>query len=212
MFRSLRFFGVLAMLSFIAAAATGPLVVTAQQTAEADKPTLFGALKWRSLGPARGGRSIAVAGSAARPNEYYFGATGGGLWKTINGGATWTPVTDGHLTSSSVGAVAVAPSNPDVVYIGTGESELRGNIAQGDGVYKSTDAGKTWAHVGLTDSQTIAKIRVHPGNPDVVYVGAFGHPAGPNKERGLFRSQDRGNTWQNVPYRSDKAGEIALNS
>src|SRR5213593_1533452 len=116
----------------------------AQAPADAAKPGPFGALKWRNIGAARGGRSIAVAGSAARPNEYYFGATGGGLWKTTNGGVTWTVVTDGQLTSSSVGAVAIAPSNPDIVYLGTGESELRGNIAQGDGVYKSTDAGKTW--------------------------------------------------------------------
>src|SRR6478752_6045837 len=126
--------------------------------APAAKPLPFGALKWRSVGPARGGRSIAAAGSAARPNEYYFGATGGGLWKTTNGGVTWTAVTDGQLTSASVGAVAIAPSNPDIVYIGTGESELRGNIAQGDGVYKTADAGKTWTHVGLVESQTIAKI------------------------------------------------------
>src|SRR5262245_64924583 len=109
----------------------------------------FGVLRWRSLGPLRGGRSIAAEGTVARPNEYYMGATGGGLWKTTDSGTTWRPVTDGHIHSSSVGAVDVAPSNPDVVYIGTGESEIRGNIIQGDGVYKSTDGGKTWAHVGL---------------------------------------------------------------
>src|SRR6476469_8540341 len=147
-------------------------------------PSLYAGMRWRSVGPSRGGRSIAVAGSAARPNEYYFGATGGGLWKTINGGVTWNAMTDGQITSSSVWAVAVAPSNPDVVYIGMGESELRGNIAQGDGVYKSTDAGKTWTHVGLADTQVIAKIRVHPTNPDLVYVAVFGHPAGPSSERG----------------------------
>src|SRR5207249_8780422 len=137
-------------------------------------PSLYSSLHWRNIGPNLGGRSLAVAGSVTRPNEYYFGATGGGLWKTTNGGVTWTVVTDGQLTSSSVGAVAIAPSNPDVVYLGTGESELRGNIAQGDGVYKSTDAGKTWTHIGLADTQTIAKIRVHPSNPDIVYVAAFG--------------------------------------
>ena len=196
MFRSVRFLGVVALVSFVGAAAVGPLIVAARQTPDADKPApaLFGALKWRSLGPARGGRSIAVAGSAARPNEYYFGAAGGGLWKTTNGGVTWSAVTDGQLTSSSVGAVAVAPSNPDVVYIGTGESELRGNIAQGDGVYKSTDAGKTWTHTGLVETQTIAKIRVHPTNPDLVYAAALGHPAGPSSERGIFRSKDGGKT------------------
>src|SRR5262249_33131433 len=109
----------------------------------------FGALRWRSLGPARGGRSIAVAGSTSRPNEYYMGATGGGLWKTTDGGTTWKPVTDGQIHSSSVGAIAIAPSNPDIVYIGTGESEIRGNIIQGDGAYRTTDGGKTWASIGL---------------------------------------------------------------
>src|SRR5215472_3049156 len=115
----------------------------------------FGALRWRNIGPDRGGRSIAVAGSSSRPLEYYFGATGGGLWKTVDGGISWKAITDGQLTSSSVGAIAVAPSNPDIVYIGMGESELRGNIAQGDGVYKSADGGKKWEHVGLDDTQVV---------------------------------------------------------
>src|SRR5215831_11472250 len=115
--------------------------------------TLFRGMEWRSIGPNRGGRSIAAAGSASRPLEYYFGATGGGLWKTSDGGESWRPVTDGQLHSSSVGAVAVAESNPDVVYIGMGETEFRGNIMQGDGVYKSTDGGKTWSHVGLEQTQ-----------------------------------------------------------
>ena len=110
--------------------------------------SVFNALKWRNIGPVRGGRSLACAGSAARPLEYYFGAVGGGLWKTTDGGTTWKPVTDGQLTSSSVGALAVSESNPDVVYIGMGETELRGNIMQGDGVYKSVDAGKTWQKAG----------------------------------------------------------------
>src|SRR3954465_15554574 len=122
-------------------------------------PSVFASLTWRSIGPPRGGRSIASAGSSARPLEYYFGAVGGGLWKTTDGGTAWRPVTDGQLHSSSVGAVAVSESNPDVVYIGMGEVELRGNIMQGDGVYKSVDAGKTWKHVGLADSQTISRIR-----------------------------------------------------
>jgi photosystem II stability/assembly factor-like uncharacterized protein len=184
---------------------------SAQSAPPAAKPKPFGALSWRNLGPARGGRSLAVAGSTARPNEYYFGATGGGLWKTTNGGATWSVVTDGQLTSASVGAVAVSPSNPDIVYIGMGESELRGNIAQGDGVYKSTDAGKTWTHSGLVETQVISKIRIHPTNPDIVFAAALGHPAGPNAERGIFRSKDGGKTWEKVLFRDDKTGGIEIN-
>src|SRR5438128_1410325 len=161
----------------------------------------FGALRWRSVGPPRGGRSIAVAGSVARPNEYYMGATGGGLWKTTDGGTTWRPVTDGSpITSSSVGAVAVAPSNPDIVYIGAGEADIRGNIIQGDGAYKSIDAGKTWTKVGLVETQNISKIRVHPTNPDFVYVAAFGHHAAANPERGVFRSKDGGKTWEKILF------------
>src|SRR5947199_5175083 len=171
----------------------------------------FGALRWRSIGPNRGGRSIAVAGSAARPLEYYFGATGGGLWKSVDGGTTWRPVTDGQITSSSVGAVAVAASNPDVVYIGTGESEIRGNIAPGDGVYKTTDGGKTWTHIGLVETQNVSKIRVHPSNPDIVFVAAFGHHAAPNNERGIFRSKDGGKTWEQVLFRDPKTGGIEIN-
>jgi photosystem II stability/assembly factor-like uncharacterized protein len=170
----------------------------------------FGPLHWRSVGPERGGRSIAVAGSTARPFEYYFGATGGGLWKTTDGGATWRPVTDGQITSSSVGAVAVAPSNPDIVYIGTGEADIRGNIIQGDGAYKSIDAGKTWTRIGLTETQNISKIRVDPKNPDLVYVAVFGHHAAPNPERGVFRSKDGGKTWEKILYRDDKTGAIEL--
>ena len=147
--------------------------------------SIFASLQWRSIGPPRGGRSIASAGSPSRPNEYYFGAAGGGLWKTTDGGLTWRPVTDGQLQSSSVGAVAVSESNPDVVYIGMGETELRGNIMQGDGVYKSTDAGKTWKHVGLADTQAISRIRVHPTNPDIVYVSALGPSL--RRERGARR-------------------------
>src|SRR5271167_2275142 len=164
---------------------------------------LFSSLKWKNIGPNRGGRSIASAGSDARPLEYYFGAVGGGLWKTTDGGQTWKPVTDGQIHSSSVGSVAVAPSNPDIVYIGMGETELRGSILQGDGVYKSTDAGKTWRHIGLEDTQAISRIRVDPQNPDIVYVAALGHPYAANQQRGVFRSRDGGAHWERVLFRSD---------
>jgi photosystem II stability/assembly factor-like uncharacterized protein len=178
--------------------------------AAAYDPAIFGGLQWRSIGPLRGGRSITSSGSPSRPNEYYFGAVGGGLWKTTDGGTTWRPVTDGQLHSSSVGAVAVSASNPDVVYIGMGETELRGNIMQGDGVYKSIDAGKTWKHVGLEDTQAISRIRVHPTNPDIVYVSALGHPYARNAERGVFRSKDGGATWQKILYSNDHSGAVDL--
>ncbi|MEJ2184407.1 MAG: glycosyl hydrolase [Gemmatimonadota bacterium] len=172
--------------------------------------SFFNTLTWRNIGPDRGGRSQAIAGSPSRPDEYYFGAVGGGVWKTTDGGETWRPVTDGQLNSSSVGAVAVSRSNPDVVYVGMGETELRGNIMQGDGVYKSTDGGKTWKHVGLTNTQAIARIRVSPTDPDLVYVAALGHPFGANPERGVFRSRDGGATWQKVLFVSDSAGAVDL--
>jgi photosystem II stability/assembly factor-like uncharacterized protein len=191
------------------AAATPQAQATSSPSASID-PALFSGLKWRSIGPNRGGRSQAVAGSDSRPLEYYFGATGGGVWKTTDGGQTWKPVTDKFLKTSSVGAIAVAASNPDVVYAGMGETELRGNIIQGDGVYKSADAGKSWTHVGLEKTQTIARIRVHPTNPDLVYVAALGNPYGPNAERGVFRSRDGGKTWERVLFRDDKTGAVDL--
>lgn len=186
------------------------LICAAAAAAEHFDASVFKALEWRNIGPQRGGRSITSAGSSSRPYEYYFGAVGGGLWKTTDGGTTWRPVTDGQIASSSVGAVAVAESNPDVVYIGMGETELRGNIMQGDGVYKSTDAGKTWKHVGLGDTQAISRIRIDPTNADVVYVSALGHPYGPNAERGVFRTRDGGKTWQKILYKSDRAGAVDL--
>ena len=154
-----------------------------------DKAILDG-LRWRSIGPERGGRSIAVAGVKGRPKDGYFGAVGGGLWKTIDGGLDWTPVTDNQITTSSVGAVAVSESNPDVLFIGTGESCIRGNIMPGDGVYKSADAGKTWQHVGFTGSDAISKIRIHPTDPNIVFVADFGKYGAPSDERGIFKTTD----------------------
>ena len=128
-------------------------------------------LKWREVGPFRGGRSVAVAGSAARPNEYYMGTTGGGVFKTLDGGQSWAPVTDKYF-GGTIGAVAVFPANPDIVYVGGGEFPMRGNVSHGDGVWKSTDAGKTWMSLGLAATRQISKVRVHPTNPDIVYVAA----------------------------------------
>jgi len=176
-------------------------------------PTLEDAyrmLEWRNVGPHRGGRSIAAAGHADRPFEYYFGAVGGGLWKTEDGGTTWRPVTDGQIGSSSVGAVAVAPSNPDIVYLGMGEGQLRANVMQGDGVYKSVNAGKTWTHLGLAATRTITALRVHPRNPDIVYAAALGDPFAENADRGVFRSRDGGKSWTKVLFRSAKTGAIDL--
>jgi photosystem II stability/assembly factor-like uncharacterized protein len=200
-------------LTVAAAAVTawpGGAPLAQQQTPEVYPDVMFGGLKWRSIGPARGGRSIAVAGSAARPHEYYFGATGGGLWKTVDGGTTWRPVSDKAFKTSSVGAVAVAESNPDVVYVGMGEAALRGNIIQGDGLYKTTDGGKTWTHAGLAETKVIARVRVHPKNPDLVYVAALGDPYASTPQRGVFRSRDGGKTWDRVLFRDEKSGAVDL--
>jgi photosystem II stability/assembly factor-like uncharacterized protein len=167
-------------------------------------------LAWRNLGPNRGGRSIAVAGSVSRPLEYYFGATGGGLWKTTDGGTTWQPTTDGRIGTASIGAVEVCQSNPDVLYMGTGETQLRGNVQSGDGVYKSTDAGKTWSHVGLREARNIGRVRVHPTNCDVAYAAAFGHFSEPNAERGIYRTTDGGQTWTQVLKRDEKTGGVDI--
>jgi len=184
---------------------------TANKTSVETIPlSFYEGLEWRNIGPNRGGRSLGSAGSPGRPNEYYFGATGGGLWKTVDGGNEWKAVTDGQVTSSSVGAVAVAETNPDIVYIGMGEVQLRGSITQGDGVYKTKDGGKTWRHLGLTETQAVARIRIHPTNPDIVYVAALGHPYGDNEERGVFKSTDGGNNWKKVLYVSPKAGAVDL--
>jgi photosystem II stability/assembly factor-like uncharacterized protein/DNA-binding FrmR family transcriptional regulator len=167
------------------------------------------AMKWRQVGPFRGGRALAVTGVAGDPETYYFGAVAGGVWKTANGGLTWTPMTD-KTGIMSVGAIAVAPSDPNVVYVGTGESCIRGNISYGDGMYKSVDGGKTWTHIGLEDSQHIARIVVHPQNPDILYVAALGHAYGSNDMRGVFKSNDGGKTWQKILFKDNKTGGIDL--
>ena len=182
------------------------LLLSTTMFAQEDSTSVLKGMTWRNIGPNRGGRSLGISGSPSRKNEYYFGAVGGGLWKTTDGGLNWKPVTDGQLTSSSVGAVAVSATNPDIIYIGTGETEFRGNIMQGDGVYKSIDGGKTWKNIGLKNTQSIARVRVHPTNPDIVYVSALGHAFGPNEDRGVFKTIDGGKTWTKVLYVNEKAG------
>jgi photosystem II stability/assembly factor-like uncharacterized protein len=171
-----------------------------------DQNTLKG-MKWRLVGPFRGGRVLTVAGIASDPNTYYFGAVAGGVWKTTNGGLSWSPLFDKEPVSS-IGSIAVAPSDPNVIYAGTGEACIRGDISYGDGVYKSLDAGKTWTHAGLEDTRHIGKVIVDPRHPEIVFVAALGHAFGPNEERGVFRSQDGGKTWQRVLYKDDKTGAI----
>ena len=200
---------VMAALVFCATALTSAQNNMLAQSQTID-PALLNAYRWRSIGPDRGGRSIAVAGVKGRPLEAYFGAVGGGLWKTIDAGNTWAPVTDGQINSSSVGAVAVADANPNVVYIGMGESCIRGNIMPGDGVYKSIDAGKTWAHVGFKNVDAISKIRIHPTNPDVVYVAAFGLYHGPSEERGVFKTSDGGKTWKRTLFKDARTGAVDI--
>src|SRR5579862_6480743 len=173
-------------------------------------PTILSWFKWRSIGPERGGRSIAISGVKGHPEIGYFGATGGGLWKTTDKGASWAPVTDFQIHSSSVGAVAVSETNVDEVFIGTGESCIRGNIQPGDGVYRSMDAGKTWKHVGFKDSDAISKIRIDPTNPQIVFVADFGKYSVDSPERGVYKSTDGGDTWRQVLSHDNKTGAVDL--
>ena len=174
-------------------------------------PSFYQAMEWRSIGPFRGGRSNASVGVPSQPGTFYFGGVGGGVWKTTDGGVTWANVTDGFLNTASVGAIAVAPSDENVVYVGMGEHAVRGVMtSHGDGVYKSTDAGRTWQHMGLPRSRAISRIRVHPDNPDHVYVAVQGAPYGPTQERGIYRSVDGGGIWENIRYVGETAGAADL--
>ncbi len=171
--------------------------------------SFYDGLHWRLIGPFRGGRAVAAAGVPGDPTTYYFGAVGGGIWKTTDGGMVWTPIFD-HQHVASIGTIAVAPSDPNVIYVGTGEADIRSSLSSGDGVYKSTDAGKTWRNIGLRDSKQIGRILVDPKNPDVVYVAVLGHAYGPNAERGVFRSRDGGQSWQKVLDKGPDTGATDL--
>ncbi|MEO5754257.1 MAG: glycosyl hydrolase [Chthoniobacterales bacterium] len=171
-------------------------------------PKLWSGMKWREIGPFRGGRGVAIEGVPGEPNTYYFGAVAGGVWKTTDGGANWKPMFDKQHSTSSIGALAVAPSEPNTIYAGAGESALRGNITYGDGVYKSVDGGRNWRNVGLKDSRHIGALIVHPDNPDIVFVAAIGHAFGPNEERGVFRTTDGGQTWTKVLGKDQNTGAI----
>ena len=167
---------------------------------------LLNNLKWRCIGPHRGGRVVAVAGDVSDPMTFYFGACAGGVWKTTDGGQYWQNISDGYFKTAAVGALAVSTSDPNVIYAGMGETSIRGNVSHGDGIYKSVDAGLSWQHMGLADTRHIGKIQIHPQNPDIVYVAALGHAFGPNNERGVYRSVDGGANWERVLYKSDRAG------
>jgi photosystem II stability/assembly factor-like uncharacterized protein len=196
-----RYFGFTALLcSLLMIANAAPVVAQVN-------PDLFGGMKWRQIGPFRGGRVVAVSGVPGDPATWYFGAVAGGVWKSSNAGYTWQPMFD-EQKIASIGAIAVASSAHNIIYVGTGEACPRGDITYGDGVYKSLDAGKTWQHIGLTDSRHIGAIAVNPQNPDIVLVAALGHAFGPNDERGIFRSNDGGKTWQRVLFRDRDSGGI----
>src|SRR5271156_4908744 len=202
---------------FIVALGLLPPVTRAQSSPAANTnisapqfPTsLYANLEWRCIGPFRGGRTVAATGGSDNPNLFYIGVNNGGVWKTTDAGRTWVPIFDGQPTGS-IGALAVAPSNPDIIYVGSGEGLRRPDLSTGDGIYKSTDAGKTWQHLGLRDGQQITNILIDPQDPNRVFVAVLGHPYGPNSERGVFRSTDGGATWQKILYKDDDTGAADL--
>jgi len=173
-------------------------------------PNTYQDLRWRSVGPHRGGRSTAAAGVRTQPNVFYMGATGGGVWKTENYGITWTPISDGQIATGSIGAIDVSDSNPDVIYVGTGSEAIRSNVILGRGVYKSVDAGKSWQFAGLRDIGQIGQLKIHPKNPDIAYVAALGNPFAWGPERGVYRTKDGGKTWQKVLFINDQTGAVSI--
>ncbi len=201
------------LLLLLSLAAVAAPSLTAQRGGSSEPrfdPSLYRALEFRLVGPYRGGRVTAVAGVRHLPHTYYMGSTGGGVWRSDDGGERWVNISDGQFASASVGAIAVAPSDRNVLYVGMGSACIRHNVSPGDGMYKSMDGGRTWRHIGLDAAGHISQVRVHPTDPDIVYVAVLGHAFGPNPERGVFRSQDGGATWEHVLYVSDGAGAADL--
>ena len=173
-------------------------------------PSLFSAMKYRSVGPTRGGRATAIAGVPEKPFTFYMGGSGSGVWKTEDAGTSWNNISDGQIKVGSIGAIAVADSDENVVYVGTGSAAPRGNISNGIGVYRSTDAGTTWKHVGLPKAGLIGQIQIHPKNPDLVYAAVLGNIFGPNAERGVYRSKDGGANWEQVLFVNDSTGAVDI--
>src|SRR2546426_11318081 len=202
-----RVFSAIAIVTLIVGGELLPVQrATAQQQYDA---SLYSELRWRNIGPFRGGRVNAVSGVPGQPTTFYFGSVGGGVWKTANSGRTWTPVFDSQ-PAASIGAIGVAPSNTNIIYVGTGEPDMRDSIAFGDGMYKSIDGGKTWEHLGLDNTRQIGRVIVDPKNPNVVFVAVLGHAYGPSSDRGVYRSRDGGATWQKVLFKNDDVGAIDL--
>src|SRR5690348_7476847 len=199
-----RLFGCFAFV-FVAFFAMASNYAAAQQFPE----STYQGMRWRMIGPTRGGRTRAACGVASQPNVFYIGAVNGGVWKSDDFGRTWNPIFDAQPTQS-IGAIAIAPSDPNIVYVGSGEGLHRPDLSIGDGMYKSSDAGRTWTHLGLRDGQQIADLAVDPKDPDRVFVAVLGHPYGPNSERGIYRSLDGGQNWERVLYKDEDTGGSAV--
>ncbi|MEJ2007212.1 MAG: hypothetical protein P8Z30_03495 [Acidobacteriota bacterium] len=185
------------------------LILPATALAGTYGPEFYSGMRWRLIGPFRAGRALTACGVPKKPDVFYFGAVDGGVWKTENAGLTWSPIFD-HEPIASIGAMAVAPSDPNVIYVGSGEADMRSDISYGNGMYKSTDGGRTWRHIGLDETQQIGRVIVDPHNPNIVFVAALGHAYGPNTERGVFRSTDGGKTWKKVLYKNPDTGAVDL--
>jgi len=209
-----RFSGILAALGLTLAFSAEAAKTKKSSAPDAPSPKTLSermeGLEFRCIGPYRGGRSTAVTGVRGQPLTFYFGGTGGGVWKTTDGGSNWEPISDKDFKAGSVGSIAVSESDPNVVFAGMGESPIRGNLSHGDGVWKSTDSGHTWKNMGLQDTYQISRVIVHPHDPDLVYVAALGHVWGSNSDRGIYRSSDGGKSWKKILFVDDKTGASDL--